>query len=121
MRLSQPQGSFREVSKGAVPMLDAEQLDAFGRDGQLTVPDLFSTEEIGRALEDLEKWDKEFRATFTDEEREWYLEDPSDPASPFRKLDDPVFHRAAFRTLAMAPALMEAVEQLIGEGVTLFF
>ena len=30
-------------------MLDAEQLDAFGRDGQLTVPDLFSTEEIGRA------------------------------------------------------------------------
>ena len=33
-------------------MLDAEQLDAFGSDGQLTVPDLFSTEEIERALED---------------------------------------------------------------------
>ena len=102
-------------------MLDAEQLDAFGRDGQLTVPNLFSAEEIGRALEDLTQWDKEFRATLTDEEREWYLEDPSDPSSPFRKLDDPVFHRAAFRTLAMAPALVEAVEQLIGEGVTLFF
>ena len=102
-------------------MLDAEQLDAFGRDGQLTVPDLFSAEEIDRALADLTQWDKEFRATLTDEEREWYLEDPSDPSSPFRKLDDPVFHRAAFRTLAMAPALVEAVEQLIGEGVTLFF
>ena len=102
-------------------MLDAEQLDAFGRDGQLTVPDLFSTEEIDRALEDLAQWDAEFRATLTDEECEWYLEDPSDPSSSFSKLDDPVFHRAAFRALAMAPALVEAVEQLIGEGVTLFF
>ena len=46
-------------------MLDAEQLDAFGRDGQLTVPDLFSTEEIGRALADLDQWDKEFRATLS--------------------------------------------------------
>ena len=54
-------------------MLDAEQLDAFGRDGQLTVPNLFSAEEIDRALADLEQWDKEFRATLTDEEREWYL------------------------------------------------
>ena len=71
-------------------MLDAEQLDAFGRDGQLTVPDLFSAEEIDRALADLEQWDKEFRARLTDEERDWYLEDPSDPSSPFRKLDDPV-------------------------------
>ena len=54
-------------------MLDAEQLDAFGRDGQLTVPDLFSAEEIDRALVDLEQWDKEFRATLTDEERECCL------------------------------------------------
>ena len=35
-------------------MLDAEQLDAFGRDGQLTVPDLFSAEESNRALADLQ-------------------------------------------------------------------
>ena len=121
MRLSQPQGSFREVSKVAVPMLDAEQLDAFGRDGQFTVTNLFSTEEIGRALADLEQWDKGFRATLTHKEREWYLEDPIHPSSPFRKLDDPVFYRTAFRALAMASALVEAVEQLIGEGVTLFF
>ena len=105
----------------AIRMLDAKQLDAFRRDGQLTVPDLFGADEIERVLADLAEWDAEFRATLTAEQREWYLEDSGDPSSPFRKLDDPVFHRAAFRTLAMAPALVEAVEQLIGEGVTLFF
>jgi len=102
-------------------MLEAEQLDAFGRDGQLTVPDLFGAEQIDGALADLAEWDAEFRVTLTDEERQWYLEDPSDPASPFRKLDNPVFHRTAFRALATAQALVEAVEQLIGSGVTLFF
>ena len=102
-------------------MLEAEQLDAFGRDGQLTVPDLFGAEQIDGALADLAEWDAEFRATLTDEQREWYLEDPSDPASPFRKLDNPVFHRAVFRELATTPALVEVVEQLIGKGVMLFF
>jgi len=102
-------------------MLAAEQLDAFGRGGQLTVPDLFSTEEIERALEDLTQWDADFRSTLTDEERQWYLEDPSDPASPFRKLDDPVFHREIFRELAMHSPLVEAAEQLIGAGVSVVF
>ena len=102
-------------------MLNAEQLDAFGRDGQLTVPNLFEAAQMDRGLEDLAAWDAAFRATLTEEQREWYLEDPADSASPFRKLDDPVFHRAAFRELAMAPAVVAAVEQLIGEGVTLFF
>jgi ectoine hydroxylase-related dioxygenase (phytanoyl-CoA dioxygenase family) len=102
-------------------MLAVEQIENFRRDGQLTVPDLFNVEQIDGALADLAEWDAEFRATLTDEQREWYLEDPADPASPFRKLDNPVFHRAAFRELATAPALVEAVEQLIGKGVTLFF
>ena len=102
-------------------MLEAEQLDAFGRDGQLTVPDLFSTEKIGRALADLDKWDAEFRATLTDEECQWYLEDSNDPSSPFRKLDDPVFHREIFRELAMHSPLVEAAEQLIGAGVSVVF
>ena len=102
-------------------MLEAEQLDAFGRDGQLTVPDLFSTEKIDRALADLAQWDAEFRATLTDEERQWYLEAPTDPASPFRKLDNPVFHRNAFRELAITSVLVEAVEQLIGVGVSVLF
>ena len=102
-------------------MLTAEQIDAFGRDGQLTVLDLFSTEEIDRALEDLDQWDAEFRKTLTNEQREWYLEEPADPASPFRKLDNPVFHRNAFRELAITPALVEAAEQLIGVGVSVVF
>ena len=102
-------------------MLAVEQIENFRRDGQLTVRDLFGAEQIDGALADLAEWDAEFRATLTDEQREWYLEDPSDPASPFRKLDNPMFHRAAFRELATTPALVEAVEQLIGKGVTLFF
>ena len=52
-------------------MLAAEQIDAFGRDGQLTVSDLFGAEEIDLALEDLKQWDAELRATLTHEEREW--------------------------------------------------
>ena len=92
-------------------MLAVEQIENFRRDGQLTVRDLFSAEQIDGALADLAEWDAEFRATLTDEQREWYLEDPSDPASPFRKLDNPVFYRAAFRELATAPALVAAVEQ----------
>jgi len=102
-------------------MLTVEQLDAFGSDGQLTVPDLFSAEEIDRALEDLTQWDAEFRATLSGEESQWYLEDPSDSSSPFRKLDDPVFHREIFRELAMHSPLVEAAEQLIGAGVSVVF
>ena len=109
------------MKRRADAMLAVEQIENFRRDGQLTVPDLFSAEQIDGALADLAEWDAEFRATLTDEQREWYLEDPADPASPFRKLDNPVFHRAAFRELATAPALVAAVEQLIGPGVTLFF
>ena len=109
------------MKRWADAMLAGEQIENFRRDGQLTVRNLFSAGQIDGALADLTEWDAEFRATLTDEQREWYLEDPADPASPFRKLDNPVFHRATFRELATAPALVEAVEQLIGKGVTLFF
>ena len=109
------------MKRWADAMQTVEQMETFRRDGQLTVRDLFSAEQIDRALADLAEWDAEFRTTLTDEQREWYLEDPSDPASPFRKLDNPVFHRAAFRELATTPALVEVVEQLIGKGVMLFF
>ena len=102
-------------------MLTPAQVESFRRDGQLIVPDLFGAELIDRAQADLAQWDAEFRATLTDEERQWYLEDPTDPASPFRKLDNPVFHRNAFRELAITPALVEAVEQLIGAGVSVLF
>ena len=72
-------------------MLDAEQLDAFGRDGQLTMPDLFSAEEIDRALADLTQWDKEFRPTLTDEERSgiWKIQRSIESVSC--KLDDRFF------------------------------
>ena len=65
--------------------------------------------------------DAEFRAPLTQEQREWYLEKPDDPSSPFRKLDNPVYHRIAFRELATTPMLVEAVEQLIGAGVSVLF
>jgi phytanoyl-CoA hydroxylase len=102
-------------------MLTPEQFETFLREGQLTVPDVFSEREIDLALADMAEWEEAFRATLTDEQREWYLENPADPASPFRKLDNPVYHRAAFRELALTSALVEAVEQLIGKGVSLFF
>ena len=41
------------MKRCADAMLEAEQLDAFRREGQLTVPDLFSAEQIDDALADL--------------------------------------------------------------------
>ena len=87
-------------------MLDVEQLDAFGRDGQLTVPISLVQKRSTALSVDLEQWDKEFRSTLTDEVREWYLEEQdSDPASPFRKLDDPFFIGQRFEHWPVYPGV----------------
>ena len=102
-------------------MLAPGQVEAFQRDGHLTVPLVFSEAQVDRALADMEAWGEEFREELTAEQRQWFLEDPDDAASPLRKLDDPVFHRKVFRELAGHSELVEAAEQLIGTGVSVVF
>lgn len=102
-------------------MLEAQQLDAFQRDGHVTVPDVFNAETIGECLEDIDRWSDEFLATMTEDQRTWFLEQGSGSRARLRKLDEPVFHRPIFRRMAMSTALVSIVEQLIGRGVSVFF
>lgn len=102
-------------------MLSAPQVDEFRRTGHLTVPDVFSAAEIASALDDLQVWSDEFIRAMSEQQRSWYLERNSGDGPLLRKLDNPVFHRAAFRRLAEQPRLVELVERLIGRGVSVFF
>lgn len=102
-------------------MLSQQQIEQFKRTGHLTVPAVFTDAEIQAALDDLQIWSDQFVREMSEQQRDWYLERASRGGPLLRKLDNPVFHRAAFRRLAEKPALVEIVEQLIGRGVSVFF
>ena len=102
-------------------MLEDKQLKQFEEKGHLTVPAVFTAQEIEEAREDVRSWSDEFRRELNEEEKNWYLEDASDEEGPLRKLDLPVFQREVFSKLAKKKLLVEMVEQLIGKGVTIIF
>ena len=103
-------------------MLTSRQLDEFHRNGHLTVGDILSTAEIDVIVRDAQEWGEELLAALTSDEAQWYLEthDHSE-RRVLRKMDNPVFHRSAFRDLAANVRLVTSVEQLIGSGVIAFF
>lgn len=102
-------------------MLSSVQLEEFRRTGHLTVIDVFSEREIESALEDLSVWAEQFLESLPEEKRSWYLE-PAGAGKPLlRKLDNPVFHRHVFAQLARHPSLVRMVEQILGDGVSVFF
>lgn len=102
-------------------MLEESQLKQFEEKGHLTVPAVFTAQEIEEAREDVQSWSEEFMRELNEEEKNWYLEDASDEEGPLRKLDLPVFQREVFRKLAQKKVLVKMVEQLIGDGVTIIF
>lgn len=104
-------------------VLSPQQIGEFRRCGHLTVPELFSEEEVAAAQDDLATWSEEFLKTLPAEQRAWYLEAQgvAGDQSALRKLDHPVFHRPVFARLAKHPALLEAVQQLIGGPLSVFF
>lgn len=102
-------------------MLNTQQLEQFRATGHLTVPDLWDSETVARALHDVEVWSGEFLQQMTDDQRAWYLERADTTGTLLRKLDQPVFHRPVFQSLARATNLVAIVEQLIGTGVSVFF
>lgn len=104
----------------ALPLQQA-QIESYRRTGHLTVPDVFTADEINAVLADLEEWSASVLAGLSDDERRWYLEDASADRPMLRKLDHAVFERSAFRTLAASPALTELVEQLIGSRLRVAF
>jgi len=102
-------------------MLSEEQLSQYQATGHLTVPGVFSSQQMDLALAEIETWGDEFRGQMNAQERSWYLENPEEAGSPLRKLDNPVFHREYFQGLAKWSLLIEAVEQMIGNGVGVIF
>ncbi len=102
-------------------MLSSQQIDEFRRTGHLTVPRVFSEQEIQLALEDVATWSDEFLRSLSEEKRAWYLEQAGGSKTALRKLDNPAFHRPVFGQLAKHPALVAMVGQLIGQPLSVFF
>ncbi|MEZ5364716.1 MAG: phytanoyl-CoA dioxygenase family protein [Bryobacterales bacterium] len=100
---------------------DRALLGAYRERGQLTVPDVFSTERIAQVLEDLEEWKREVLGSLSEADKRWYLERGTEEPDQLRKLDHPAHLRPAFRALATDPALTALVEDLIGPGLVILF
>ena len=101
--------------------LTKEQIDIYRTQGHLTVPAVFSGSEMDSATADAMVWAEEFQAGLSAEERAWYLERATAGGPIVRKLDNPVFHRPAFRRLAESQRLAAMVAQLIGPGLRVVF
>ncbi len=104
----------------STPLSD-EQVAEYRRDGHLTIPEVFSSATMEKAIEDACAWGEEMQASWTEQQQAWFMEHVGTPDSQLRKLDNPVYHREVFRRLASSPDLVGIVEQLIGPGVTVFF
>lgn len=103
-------------------MLTNQELDEFSANGHVTVPAMFTFDGIDRVLADLTQWSTEVLSTIDTANEKWYLEPGSSAGQPvLRKLDNPVYHREAFRTLANAPKLLTAVRQILGGDVCVCF
>lgn len=101
-------------------MLSAAQLDDYRRTGHLTVAGMFSEAEIDTAHEDLVLWAERFVASMPKEKRAVFLE-RGGSSTQLRKLDHPVYLRPVFQRLAQSPRLLKAVQQLIGDKISVFY
>jgi len=100
--------------------ISGEEMARYRATGHLTVPGVFPAEVMDGAIEDAMNWGREFMDGLDAAKREWYLEKGL-PSDVLRKLDNPVHHRKFFRELASSPALVKLVEQIVGNGVSVYF
>jgi ectoine hydroxylase-related dioxygenase (phytanoyl-CoA dioxygenase family) len=89
--------------------------------GHLTVPGVFTAEEMDAVIADIERWGEEFLAHIAPAERRWYLDGGVKAREVLRKLDNPHYHRASVQRLARDPRLVALVEEAIGRGVSVYF
>lgn len=101
--------------------LKQTELAIYRHFGHLTVPSLFSVEEVDAVLTDIQTWGDEFMAALPAEKRAWYLDAGVKTGAVLRKLDNPHHHREVMRKIAATPALVEVVEALIGPSVSVYF
>jgi hypothetical protein len=101
--------------------LTDEQLAEYQETGHLTVPAVFTVEEMDEAIADASEWSRQFLEELDDDRRAWYIDGGSARPGVLRKLDNPAFHRTVFRRLAGHRRLLALVEQLIGPGLRIPF
>ena len=101
-------------------MLTDEQLKNFHLTGHVTIDGVLTTKQVEAAEDEIDQWSCEFLETITDEQKQWYLEN-SGRASLLRKLDNPVFHRPFFRSIAGSKALASLIVPVLGHKVVAFF
>ena len=89
--------------------------------GHITVPGVIDAAQAQRLVSDVESWGEEFLHDLPPEKRAWYLDSGVESRAVLRKLDNPHFHRTAFRKLASNPELVSLVESLIGPGLSVYF
>jgi len=89
--------------------------------GHITVPGLFSKNEVEAVIDDVIAWGETFLAGLPPAQRGWYVDGGVKARTVLRKLDNPHHHRDAVRRLACAPALVSVVESLIGPGVSVYY
>jgi len=103
-------------------MLSETELATFRELGHVTISDVLTTQQIDEAIDDITGWSAQFLSELSDERSQWYLEGtPGSGTTTLRKLDNPVYHRDVFRSIAQTQRLISSVRQLIGQPVTAFF
>lgn len=101
--------------------LTGAQLEFYRSHGHLTVPDVFTPQRMDEIIEDIERWGEEVLADLPPAQRAWYVDGGVKARTVLRKLDNPHHQREAVRRLAFAPRLVQMVECLIGQGVSVYF
>lgn len=94
---------------------------AYRTTGHVTVEGVFRAEETDRLIADAEAWGEAVLVHLSPEERRWYVDGGVKARTVLRKLDNPAFHRPAFRALAGDPRLLALVGDLIGGDVEVRF
>jgi ectoine hydroxylase-related dioxygenase (phytanoyl-CoA dioxygenase family) len=102
-------------------MLTDSQIQDYRERGHLTLHGLFTSSEIGEAIQDIHCWGNHIIENLSESEKSWYLDRGVENAEVLRKLDLPVSQREVFRGLAHKENLVTCVEQLIGKGVSIYF
>lgn len=97
------------------------ELRVYRAAGHLTVPGVFPVAAMDAAIRDVERWGEDVLAGLPAADRAWYVEPGVTAREVLRKLDNPHFHRAAFRALARDPRLVALAESIIGPGVKVYF
>jgi ectoine hydroxylase-related dioxygenase (phytanoyl-CoA dioxygenase family) len=101
--------------------LSEADLAVYRHTGHLTVPGLFSAAMADTVVADIQTWGESFLAGLPVDQRAWYVDGGVTARTVLRKLDNPHHHREAVRELARTPALVDAVEAMIGPGVSVYF